>query len=541
MSVNKKVAAAFDLLSKLMELHNENTFKIRSYANAHLTLRKVEKDLADMSLDELAEIKGVGTAIAAKIVEYLDTGTMNILEEYKHKTPPGIQQLLTVKGLGPKKVAQIWHDLEITTPGELLYACNENRVAGLRGFGLKAQDDLIRKLEYHMESRGKMLYAHVEKVANACVSLLQQAYPGATFSLTGDIRRKFPEVHGIDILTDLTPDVHIQGIQGFEAGESGYLYEGIPVLFSYTTTSRFQRTLFEQSCSEAFLDVFEEKDLNHGSETEIFKSKGSEYIPPECRESQHAIRLFQTGYPGLVKDSDIKGIIHAHTTYSDGIHTLEEMAAFTKSAGYQYLVITDHSKSAGYAGGLSEERVLEQGREIDRLNAQLGSDFHIFKGIESDILSEGALDYSDSFLNHFDVVIASVHSGMQMSEEKATSRLIRAIEHPATRILGHPTGRLLLARPGYPVNHQKIIDACAANKVAIELNANPQRLDIDWKWIQYAKEKGVLIAINPDAHSRESIHFVHYGVLAARKGLLTADRCLNTMDRLTFQNWLKRS
>jgi DNA polymerase (family 10) len=541
MSVNKKVAAAFDLLAKLMELHNENIFKIRSYSNAHLTLRKVEKNLTEMSLDELAEIKGVGTAIAAKIVEYHNSGTMNILEVYKHKTPPGIQELLTVKGLGPKKVAQIWHELEITTPGELLYACNENRVAGLRGFGLKAQDDLIRKLEYHMESRGKMLYAHVEKVADACVSVLQQAHPGAIFSLTGDIRRKFPEVHGIDILTDLAPEVDIQGTQGFEVSDSGCLYQGIPVFFRYTNTSRFQRTLFEQSCSEAFLDVFEEKDLNNGSETEIFKSKGTAFVPPECRESQHAISLFRNGCPKLVEDTDIKGIIHAHTTYSDGIHSLEEMAAFTKSAGYQYLVITDHSKSAGYAGGLSEDRVLEQGREIDQLNKQLGPDFRIFKGIESDILSEGALDYDDSFLQHFEVVIASIHSGMQMSEEKATSRLIRAIEHPATRILGHPTGRLLLARPGYPVNHQKIIDACAANNVAIELNANPQRLDIDWKWIQYAVEKGVLIAINPDAHSRESIHFVHYGVLVARKGLLTAEMCLNTMDRETFLSWLKRS
>lgn len=540
MSVNKKVAGAFDLLAKLLELHNENIFKIRSYANAHLTLRKVEKDLAEMSLEELAEIKGVGTAIAAKIVEYLNTGTLKILEGYKQKTPPGIQELLTVKGLGPKKVAQIWHDLDITTPGELLYACNENRVAGLRGFGLKAQDDLIRKLEYHLESKGKMLFAHAEKVADVCVSLLQQAYPEAAFSLTGDIRRKLPEVRGIDILTDFSGDIDTKDIPGFVSEASTNLFEGIPVFIRYTVTTRFQRTLFEQSCSEAFLEVFAEEDLNHGSETEIFKSIDSAYIPPECRESQHAIRFFHNESPGLVEDADIKGIIHAHTTYSDGIHSLEEMASFTKAAGYQYLVITDHSKSAGYAGGLSEERVLEQGREIDRLNAQLGSDFRIFKGIESDILSEGALDYNDSFLNHFEVVIASVHSGMQMSEEKATSRLVRAIEHPATRILGHPTGRLLLARPGYPVNHHKIIDACAANGVAVELNANPQRLDIDWKWIQYAMEKGVMIAINPDAHSRESIHFVRYGVSVGRKGLLTADMCLNSMNRETFENWLKR-
>jgi DNA polymerase (family 10) len=522
MSMNKKVAAAFDLLAKLMELHNENTFKIRSYANAHLTLRKVEKDLAEMSTAELADLKGVGTAIAAKIEEFLETGTLKILEEFRHKTPSGIEELLSVKGLGPKKVGQIWQDLDITTPGELLYACNENRVAGLRGFGLKAQEDLIRKLEYHLESKGKMLYAQVEKIAGMCLFRLQQAHPEAHISLTGDVRRKMPEVHGIDILTDLSPEMDIHSIPGFEPHANGYVFEGIPVLFTHSTPNRFQRMLFEQSCSDAFLSVFTEEELERGSESDIFKSKSLQFIPPECRESPEAIGLFQDGYPNLIKATDIKGIIHAHTTYSDGIHTLEEMAAFTKSSGYEYLVITDHSKSAGYAGGLSEERVLEQGREIDRLNALLGPDFRIFKGIESDILSEGALDYRDAFLEHFEVVIASVHSGMQMSEEKATARLIRAVEHPATRILGHPTGRLLLARPGYPIDHRKVIDACAANKVAIELNANPQRLDIDWEWIYYAMNKGVEI-----------------GVAVARKGLLTTDMCLNCLDRVAFETWVK--
>ena len=238
-----------------------------------------------------------------------------------------------------------------------------------------------------------------------------------------------------------------------------------------------------------------------------------------------------------VEEGDIKGIVHNHSTYSDGIHDLREIATYVRDAGYGYFGISDHSKTAVYANGLSVDRVEQQHAEIESLNAELAP-FVIFKGIESDILADGRLDYDDGVLSTFDFVVASVHSGLKMDEAKATTRLITAIENPYTDILGHPTGRLLLAREGYPIDHKAVIDACAANGVAIELNANPLRLDMDHEWIPYAMEKGVMISINPDAHSKEGIHNVRYGVYSARKGGLTTAMCLNAMDMDTFRQWL---
>ncbi|MBC7885847.1 MAG: PHP domain-containing protein, partial [Saprospiraceae bacterium] len=244
--------------------------------------------------------------------------------------------------------------------------------------------------------------------------------------------------------------------------------------------------------------------------------------------------------PDLIEMGDIKGVIHNHSTYSDGLHTLEEMAEHVRNSGYEYFVISDHSRSAGYAGGLSEERVMMQWREIELLNATYGDQFRVFKGIESDILSDGSLDYPEDILKEFDLVIASVHSILNMDENRATTRLIKAIENPYTRILGHPTGRLLLARPGYPLDFKKIIEACAQNDVALELNANPQRLDMDWTWIPYAMEKDVLISVNPDAHSKGAVHFIRFGVAAARKGGLTIEGCLNSKSLSEFEAWLAR-
>jgi len=244
------------------------------------------------------------------------------------------------------------------------------------------------------------------------------------------------------------------------------------------------------------------------------------------------------GIPTLIEETDIKGVVHTHSTYSDGLNTLKEMAEYTKAQGFEYLVMSDHSKSAFYANGLQPERVLMQMEEIDALNQQLAP-FRIFKGIESDILNDGSLDYPEDILSKFEVIIASVHSNLRMDEAKATQRIIKAVENPHTRILGHPTGRLLLSRQGYPLDHQKVIDACAANGVVIELNASPYRLDLDWSWIPYALEKGVMISINPDAHSKQGIHDIHFGVLSARKGALSAEYCLNAKGVNDFVTWIE--
>jgi DNA polymerase (family 10) len=270
--------------------------------------------------------------------------------------------------------------------------------------------------------------------------------------------------------------------------------------------------------------------VSGSSEEEIYRSGGLQFIEPELREGLNEIDFARENkIPKLIELTDLKGILHNHSTYSDGMNSLKDMAEYCNELGYEYLGICDHSQSAFYAEGLKPERVFEQHLEIDELNKKLFP-FKIFKGIESDILNDGSLDYTEDVLKTFDFIVASVHSNLKMNEEKATARLITAIENPYTTILGHPTGRLLLSRPGYPIDHKKVIDACAANGVVIELNAHPYRLDIDWRWIPYCLEKGVVISINPDAHEKHGYHDMYFGTCAARKGMLTKEMCFNALS-----------
>ncbi len=536
---NKQIAGKFDLLAKLMELHDDNPFKIKTYANAYLSLRKLEGNLAEMSKAELASIKGVGSTVADKIKELVETGEMKALEKFREMTPEGIQQMLSIKGLGPKKVKQIWKEMEIETIGELLYACNENRLVTYSGFGPKIQADIIEKLEYFQASQGKFLYAHVHKQAEKCLELIKTKQTSTKIEICGDVRRMMPEVKGIELLSDAALVDIFPEIESMEYIDDQWYFMAIPIFIYVTESERFDQELFRLNSSESFYAAFSNEELSVGDDQMIFKNKGLPFIPAEFRE-HNALSKNESYIQNLIEVEDIQGIVHNHSTYSDGLHTLKEMADYVRDSGFKYFVISDHSKSAGYASGLNEESVLMQWNEIENLNNQYADGFKIYKGIESDILTDGSLDYSDDILAGFDLVIASVHSVLNMDEEKATRRLITAIENPYTRILGHPTGRLLLARRGYPVDYKKVIDACAANNVVIELNANPQRLDLDWTWIPYALDKHVKVAINPDAHSKESIHYIKYGVAAARKGGLTKDMCLNSMNKEAFDQWLSR-
>ncbi|HMT52995.1 MAG TPA: helix-hairpin-helix domain-containing protein [Saprospiraceae bacterium] len=537
---NKQISSKFDLLAKLMELHDDNPFKIKTYANAYLSLRKLEGNLAEMSKAELASIKGVGSTVADKIKELVETGEMKALEKFREMTPEGIQQMLAIKGLGPKKVKQIWKEMEIETIGELLYACNENRLVAYSGFGPKIQADIIEKLEYFQASQGKFLYAHVHKQAEKCLELIKTKQTSTKIEICGDVRRMMPEVKGIELLSDAALVDIFPEIESMEYIDDQWYFMAIPIFIYVTESARFDQELFRLNSSESFYAAFSNEELSAGDDQLIFKNKGLPFIPAEFREHTDTLSKNESYIQNLIVVEDIQGIVHNHSTYSDGLHTLKEMADYVRDSGFKYFVISDHSKSAGYASGLNEESVLMQWNEIENLNNQYKDGFKIYKGIESDILTDGSLDYSDDILAGFDLVIASVHSGLNMDEEKATRRLITAIENPYTRILGHPTGRLLLARRGYPVDYKKVIDACAANNVVIELNANPQRLDLDWTWIPYALDKHVKVAINPDAHSKESIHYIKYGVAAARKGGLTKDMCLNTMNKEAFDQWLSR-
>lgn len=543
---NKEIAKVFQFLGDIMELHGENPFKIRSYQNAYLTLRKLERPLTEMEAAEISAIKGVGQAIAEKIRELLDTGKMNTLQQYLDKTPEGVQEMLHIKGFGPKKIKVIWSELGIETIGELLYAVNENRLLELKGFGEKTQNELRQQLQYFLKSRNQFHFATLEKEGLQILGALQQALPELKMEFTGAFRRCANILESIDILLGAKVEIDsvlnkigLQNIQSQADHTSALSTNEYPVRIFQCAATEFGSKQFKYSAApnfmQAFLEKYPDQDFRDlADETEIFAKINQTFIPAELREEAWGLTR---PVPILVEAKDIKGVVHTHSTYSDGINTLREMAEYSKQQGYEYLVMSDHSKSAFYANGLQPERVLNQMAEIDALNLELAP-FRIFKGIESDILNDGSLDYSEDILSKFEVIIASVHSNLRMDETKATQRVIKAVENPYTRILGHPTGRLLLSRQGYPLDHQKVIDACAANGVAIELNASPYRLDLDWTWIPYALDKGVLISINPDAHSRQGIHDIHYGVLSARKGALSAAQCLNAMGVNDFVMWI---
>jgi DNA polymerase (family 10) len=313
------------------------------------------------------------------------------------------------------------------------------------------------------------------------------------------------------------------------------------MIFYHTLKGKFNQSFFEKNCSAEFLEEWVIKfpfTETYTSEKEIFETNKVAFIHPYLRETKEIIeRAKQHDLPFIITDSDITAVIHSHSKWSDGVNSIEEMALAAKQKGLQYLVISDHSKTAFYANGLTEERLIAQHKEIDELNKKLAP-FKIFKSIESDILNDGSLDYSNEVLATFDIVIASVHSNLKMKEDKAMMRLINAIENPFTNILGHPTGRLLLSRNGYPIDHKKVIDACAANNVVIELNAHPKRLDIDWRWIHYCLEKNVLISIDPDAHSIEGYKDIHYGVLAAQKAGVTKANNLSSYSLQQFEDFL---
>ncbi|SHK74667.1 DNA polymerase (family 10) [Chitinophaga jiangningensis] len=541
---NYAIADNFALLSKLMDIHGENSFKAKSFASAAFTIEKLPAQLKDTPPDQIFKIKGIGESTGKAILEMLEKQQFALLDHYIEVTPPGILEIMKIKGLGPKKIATIWKELEVESMGELLYACNENRLLLLKGFGQKTQENVKQNIEFYLSNKHRFLYAEVEKIGKDLEKQLQTLFAPAPVSLTGAFRRNAVIIDEIEVLIAASTNniqEQLSLLPGFhlEASNDTHLVwtneEKVKVITHSCMQAAFYSQLFLTTGSAAFIDKF---NANGGhtaiegaaSEEEIFSKADMDYILPCLREGIHEIEQARSRQlPQLIQPEDIKGIIHSHSQWSDGLNTLEEMATAARKQGFEYLVISDHSRSAFYANGLNVERVLAQQSQIDELNTKMAP-FKIFKSIEADILNDGNLDYPDEILATFDMVIASVHSTLKMTEEKAMARLLKAIENPYTTILGHMTGRLLLSRNGYPVDHKKIIDACAANNVVIELNAHPRRLDIDWTWLHYAIEKNVLISIDPDAHSVEGFHDTYYGTLAAQKGGITKANNLSSFS-----------
>lgn len=551
---NYQIADSFSLLAKIMDIHGENSFKTKTYSNAAFQLEKVTDPIDGMNAATIAALKGVGDSTAKKIIELLETGKLSLLEDYILKTPPGVLEMLSIKGIGPKKINTIWKEMELESVGELLYACNENRLTLYKGFGEKTQENVRSSIEYYLSQQGFFLYQQSETFANGIMQLLKNSFPTSATHFTGDYARHSETLETIEFVTDILQEEIKQLLDeqpGLhftleEQGEILYRIENGPKIKLYSCSNdKVAQTLFTTSASKSFIESFNQQypetdfsTIGTDNDEKLFEQIGIQYIPHYLREDAAIIDIAkQAAIPNPIKTTDIKGIIHSHSTWSDGTHTLLQMATAAKAQGLEYLAISDHSRSAGYANGLTAERIAQQHLEIDNLNKELAP-FKIFKSIESDILIDGSLDYPSDVLASFDLVIASVHSVLKMSEERAMARLLKAIENPYTTILGHMTGRLLLSRSGYPLDHYKIIDACAANNVVIELNAHPRRLDMDWRWIPYALSKNVLISIDPDAHSVEGFKDIKYGVLAAQKGMLTPSSNLSSFGLNELEAYL---
>lgn len=541
-----------------MELYDENPFKVRAYSGAVYAIEKLTKGLADMSDAEMSQIEGLGKGVVAKIVEIKEKGSFEELVTLTSTTPMGVVDMLRIKGIGPKKVKTLWKEAGMETIEALLQACESGKVAQIKGFGEKTQQTILENIVFLHSQEGWFYYAEAEPIVLEVEKELNAL--GLLFSLSGDMRRKMETVDELkflvaspdtksvfsklDTLDSLIKDpktcspfawrgkVKSMGIR-IEIKVVGNEEFGSRLILDSAGSGHLEKKVQEQTTLSAYF-----RKNKFATEEEAYRSLQYPVFLPELREGviefNEKFASLETPAPTLIQFGDLKGALHNHTTYSDGEHTLLQMAQKCIEMGWQYFGVADHSKSAQYASGLYEDKVLQQQKEIDELNKQLAP-FRILKGTESDILSDGSLDYDDAILKTFDYVVASVHSGLKMNEEKATSRIIKAIENPYTTILGHPTSRLLLRRNGYPLDHKKVIDACAANGVCIEINANPYRLDLDWRWIPHALEKEVMLSINPDAHEMDGLNDMYYGVQVARKGGLTAQNCLNafTLDQIS--------
>ncbi|HEX4877578.1 MAG TPA: helix-hairpin-helix domain-containing protein [Chitinophagaceae bacterium] len=552
---NIAIAENFSLLSQLMDINGENPFKSRTYSAAAFNIERLTLQLKDIPTDKLFTVKGIGDSVGRKVKEMLETGRLAVLEELIAQTPAGVIEMLNIKGIGPKKIHTIWKEMGIESIGELLYACNENRLTLYKGFGEKTQKNVQESIEFYLQSQGHFLFAQLEEIVPQIDNYLKKLFTSKKTAITGRYRRQELTLDELEYVI-LEPKEVVkpkfltaQPPELVEENDKSLLYKlknGLKLRL-YTGGTNLAHELFMTTGSPEFTDAFLKESSVTGNENEssgddrsVFEQAGIPYILPCLREKGSVIeRARENKLPELIKTGDIKAIIHSHSNWSDGTNTLEEMAGECIKRGFEYLVISDHSQTAGYANGLKPDRITAQHKQIDVLNQQLAP-FRIFKSIESDILNDGSLDYPKEILQSFDLVIASVHSNLNMTEEKAMARLMRAIENPFTSILGHMTGRLLLSRNGYPIDHKKIIDACAASQVVIEINAHPRRLDMDWRWIDYAISKNVLLSINPDAHFIEGYDDIKYGVLAAQKGGLTRQNNLSSFSLPEFEYWLSQ-
>jgi DNA polymerase (family X) len=546
---NKEIINKLKRTVKFMEIHGANEFKVRGYQNAIQKLERMHDPITGMDEKNLLQIEGIGKSIVATLIEITQTGTTEVLEQYRQNTPAGLIELMQFRGIGNKKLRTLWADFGVTDKTALKELIESGKLLSAKGFGEKTISNLAAIVDYAFACAGKIHYAQAEKIGHAIIKAINQHLPEARISFIGKLRRKWEVIDAIELLVDipmpqLLPVLEKMAMLTQDKKKSGpFSWKGntlgdiqAEVVFYPVSQEKFINHLLLKTGAPEHLNwplgELQFKDhINQDiwlTEEACYTAAGLAYCAPEIREGDWEMPLAaEKALPELLQPEDLTGILHLHTTYSDGQQSVAEMAAACQALGYAYLGITDHSKAASfYANGMFEERVFEQQQEIEKLNKQFAP-FTIFKGIEADILADGALDYDDKTLSTFDFVIASIHSGLNMDEKKATERLITAIANPYTTCLGHITGRLLLERQGYPVDHEAIINACAEFGVIIEINAHPKRLDIDWRWVHKALDKGIILSINPDAHEIAGYDDMYYGVGVGRKGGLTKEQTFN--------------
>lgn len=563
-------------IATLLELQGENPFKARAYQTGARALETMSEDLAVVVAENrLGDIKGIGDALALKITTLHQTGRLEYLDQQREAVPRGLLEMLEVPGLGAKKVRALHAKLGIDSVAALTAACTEGRVAALDGFGEKTQQKILEGIKNREAYGRRHLWWDAFEVAEPILAGLRALPQVERAEHAGSLRRGLETVGDLDFIVaarDVAPVMQwfttrpgVQEVTGSgETKSSVRLVDGLqadlrvvpPEQFAFAlhhfTGSKDHNILMRQRALARGLSLSEwgltpavegsvaKSPTGIADEPTLFAALGLNFIPPELREAAGEIEAAEREpLPRLLELGDVRGAFHNHTTESDGRDNLAAMARAAAALGWEYLGIADHSKASFQAKGLDESRLAAQLELIRKFNASGTAPLPIFAGVECDVLTDGRLDLADEMLRELDYVVVSVHTSLAQSEDDMTRRIIRAVEHPCTTMLGHVTGRLLLAREPSKVNHAKVIDAAAANGVIIELNANPRRLDMDWRWWRHAAEKGVLCCINPDAHAAAQLEFVSAGVRVARKGWLKREHVFNTRSLAEVRTWLE--
>ena len=562
----REAAAALSEIAMLLEVVGGNPFRAKAFQSAARALETSGADLTALAAaGELRTLRGVGQGIASVLAELVTTGSSRMLEELRAETPIGLAEMMRIKGLGAKRIRTLYADLGIDTLDGLEEAAAAGRLAGVAGIGEKTERKILQGIAFARAMRGRRRYFQAVDAAAALLELVE-GLPGVVRAgSAGQVRRRLEVVDSIDLVCATKDPASVlaafralQGVKhaaadGADRRAGVELADGLRVSLTCVPPAEYGAALVFATGSDAHVaqlaaraeerglrlsaeGVFQgKKRLPLRDEAAVYEALGLAWVPPELREGWGEVEAAAEGrLPKLVEVDDLRGTFHCHTTYSDGRASVAQMAEAARERGWRYLGIADHSQSAGYAGGLPVTAIRRQHREIEAWNAEHGGRgkkrFRLLKGVESDILPDGRLDYPDDVLRTFDYVVGSVHSSFAMGEKEMTARLVRAVSNPHLTILGHATGRLLLRRDGYAVDVRAVVDAAAEHGACVEINADPYRLDVDWRTARYAAEKGVLVPINPDAHSTGALGNVAYGVNVARKAWLTAPQVLNTRE-----------